>query len=406
MRPDLVAVLESLPDPVVVVDERGVMLWANQTAEVTFGWDRATSIGRSGIEFVHPDDVATALVSLESVRSKPVGSVVEVRLRRRDGTYRLCEVRGRSLLDDPAVCGIVLSIRDLTDRRRWEVAGGDAAAVQTIVQHQSVISLLTDGDGKIRSASAALLRGLGHSLESMQGRSLLDLVHEADRHRVVGALHAARGGGSHVFEAQLVACDGRALTYQLTIVGLEDDPVVAGLIVTAQDVTALADARERLRHLATHDPLTGLANRNLLYEGLATRLACGAVGLIYVDLNEFKSVNDCFGHIVGDAALVELAQRLMATADCSDLVARIGGDEFVIATSPERVAARAKDVADAVATPLELASGKVSMSASIGTATAERGEQPDRLVARADGAMYRAKRTADHRTRSDCETGG
>ena len=389
--PDLIAVLELLPDPVVVVDAVGTVTWANRTAEESFGWRRADVVGRPGFELIHPDDFGTALVSLESVQVKAVGTVVEVRVLTADGTYRLCEVRGRSLLDEPSVGGIVLSLRDLTDRRLWEVGAGDAALAQTILQHASVITLLTDAEGRVRSASAALVRELGISLESVRGRWFADLVAEVDRAQVRQVVDAAGAGGTHACEATLLALAAPPVRCHLTVVGLVTDPVVNGLIISVQEIDALAAARERLRYLATHDALTALANRNLLYEHLAERLAKGPAALVYADLDGFKPVNDRLGHLAGDAVLREVGRRLAAVGRDGDLVARVGGDEFAIVTTPDEVAARAFALASAFTMPHVIAEGTVTISASIGTAIADQGDDPDHLLAAADAAMYRTK---------------
>ncbi len=390
--PDLAAVLELLPDPVVAVDAAGTVRRANRTAEETFGWRRADVVGRPGFELLHPDDFGTAFVSLDSVQVKAVGTVVEVRVLSADGTYRLCEIRGRSLLTEPSVGAVVLSLRDLTDRRQWEVGAGDAAVAQMIVQHASVITLLTDAAGRVRSASAALVRELGISLESVRGRWFVDLVAENDREQVRRVMEAAGAGGTHACEATLVAVDAPPVRCHLTVVGLVSDPVVNGLIVSVQEIGALADARERLRFLATHDSLTGLANRTLLYEHLAERLAKGPIAVVYADLDGFKPVNDRHGHLVGDAVLREVGHRLAAVGLEGDLVARIGGDEFAIVTAPGEMAARAEALTSALTMrPIDIAVGTVSLGASIGTAIANQGDDPDQLLGAADAAMYRAK---------------
>ncbi len=163
----------------------------------------------------------------------------------------------------------------------------------------------------------------------------------------------------------------------------------------------LSIERERLAHQALHDPLTGLPNRTLLYDRMAQALRStgrygGSIALLFVDLDDFKMINDAFGHEAGDAILVDVAHRLRAEVRPSDTAARLGGDEFIVLCErlddPESDAvAVAKRLLAALRRPFELHGKTVSISASIGIAVATGGEAPDTLVSRADGAMYRAK---------------
>ena len=163
----------------------------------------------------------------------------------------------------------------------------------------------------------------------------------------------------------------------------------------------LASEREKLAHQAMHDPLTGLPNRTLLYDRTAHALGRagrygGSIALLFVDLDDFKAINDTFGHEAGDALLVDVAQRLSAEVRPSDTAARLGGDEFIVLceqlTDPEDQAmAVARRLLAALRPPFELAGREVAISASIGIAVATGTEAPDTLVSRADGAMYRAK---------------
>jgi diguanylate cyclase (GGDEF)-like protein len=163
----------------------------------------------------------------------------------------------------------------------------------------------------------------------------------------------------------------------------------------------LSAEREKLAYQALHDPLTGLPNRTLLYDRTAQALRAtarydGSIALLFVDLDEFKMINDAFGHEAGDALLVDVAQRLCAEVRPSDTAARLGGDEFIVLCErlddPQRDAvAIARRLLAAVRRPFELHGKPVSISASIGIAVATGGEAPDTLVRRADGAMYLAK---------------
>jgi diguanylate cyclase (GGDEF)-like protein len=180
------------------------------------------------------------------------------------------------------------------------------------------------------------------------------------------------------------------------VVSLLDDPVVASFVVTGLDVSELHETRRRLEHLATHDPLTGLPNRKLLDERLTQLLAeLEPVALLYVDLDRFKTVNDTLGHDAGDELLVMVARRLLGGLAGTDLVARVGGDEFVILA----VGVRDDATATALATrlegilrsPYELRAGAACVGASVGAVVARPGVLASTLLADADLAMYSAK---------------
>ena len=163
--------------------------------------------------------------------------------------------------------------------------------------------------------------------------------------------------------------------------------------------TALARLRgeERMRHEAVHDPLTGLANRTLLRDRLEHALARseregGVTGVVFVDLDNFKQVNDAYGHAMGDVVLVELGRRLRTVVRPSDTVARIGGDEFVVVceqVDEESALALGRRLQEAIRQPITVGKVKHGLSASIGIALGHTG--PDELLRDADAAVYRAK---------------
>ena len=345
---DPTALLDALPDIVVVIDGDANIVWANRAASEQLGWELAEVAGRSGIELIHPDDVATATTALVSVRDKAIGSAVELRVRDTTAGYRLVELRGRAALDVQGVGGVVLQLRDITDRRQWEVAGGDSALLQAIIDNAPAVTMLLSADGLIRGASRAMTQLLGRDLEFTRGRALAELAIDADRRLVESEIAlVVSNSGRRSFEARFPSVSGRVpVPMSVTVVNLLDDQSVRGLVVTASDITSLAEARAELHHLATHDALTGMPNRALLRDRLEHAVAgakrrASSVSVVYVDIDRFKAVNDVYGFARGDEFITALARALHRAVVEVGLppafLGHIGGDDFLVVCSPEQL---------------------------------------------------------------------
>jgi diguanylate cyclase (GGDEF)-like protein/PAS domain S-box-containing protein len=392
------AVLVDLsPDAAFVIDVDGRLRYANQAAETMFGGVAAEHIGSSVLELVHPDDAKVVMSSLHAVLNKPVGTPVEVRVLGPSGQWRWIEVIGRDCRAVAGIEGILCSGRDLTERRMWEVAANDVVLLQQVVQHAATIVLCLDAEGRVTSVNGAFTRLLGHDPSVVVGSALLAFVSPSHQRILTDALAGASWAGATGVEVAMRAADGQPDSLiRLEIVNLVADPVVAGYIVTGYDVSDLQDAKRQLEHLATHDALTGLANRALLHDRLHRLLtAQEPLALLYVDLDEFKPVNDRLGHSAGDELLCCVAGRLAAAVDAGDLVARVGGDEFVVmargVTELAQATALAERLEAIVRAPFGLRSGIVQVSASVGAVIAGPESSALGLLGEADLAMYVAK---------------
>jgi diguanylate cyclase (GGDEF)-like protein/PAS domain S-box-containing protein len=245
----LVRLLDELPDSVIVVDAQGILQWGNRTAEITFGRSIAESVGVSGLDLVHPDDLELVLLSLATVQEKRVGSPIEIRLLTATG-WRLMELVGSPVtwLSDGAV---LLTVRDLTQRRQYEIVHDHDARLRSLVQNSAAITMLVSPDGCIQSASGALTRVLGQDPELVEGLPLGQLVFEDDRTALSGAFERASRGASVAgpvkVQVSLLRHGNGSLPFELAIVNLIDDPTVGGYVVTGHDITdqQLADLRLR-----------------------------------------------------------------------------------------------------------------------------------------------------------------
>ncbi len=249
-EPALVRLLDELPDAVIVVDGRAILQWANRTAETLLGRSMAEVIGVNGLDLVHPDDMELVLLSLASVQEKRVGSPIEIRLLTATG-WRLMELIGSPvtwLLDG----AILLTVRDLTQRRQYEIVHDSDARLRSLVQNSAGITMLVSPDGCIQSASGALTRILGQDPELVEGLPLAELVVDDDRPDLAAAFERASRGASVAGPVKVLLSLVRhgnvgSLPFELAIVNLIDDPTVGGYVVTAHDISDQMAADLELR---------------------------------------------------------------------------------------------------------------------------------------------------------------
>ena len=247
----LAKLLDDFPEIVVVLNSEGNLIWANNLAEALFNRTLESAVGISALDFIHPDDLEIVLRSLETVQDKDVGVPLEIRVRV-DTEWLLIELIGRpvSWFEEGA---ILYSIRDLTQRRRFEVAGDDVARFRSVVHNASTIMMLVSSTGEIESVSGALTRKLGHDPEVVEHQPLANIVAEVDR----PALRAALESAIRVSSATQPVIHGVRLlrrgsqemaSYELAIVSLMDDPTVGALVVTAHDVSERVFAERELEN--------------------------------------------------------------------------------------------------------------------------------------------------------------
>jgi len=401
--PDLTRMLRELPDAVVVVNAAGDLSWVNRTAERLFGRSLHDTVGVSGLEFVHPEDLHFAVLSLDSIQHKEIGASIEVRVRTPSG-WRLVELLGSPVPWYGEGC-VLLVLRDLTERRRFEIAFNEDARFRAVVQNAAVVTMLVAPDGTVMSCSGALTRMLGHDPEVVEGRPLADLVDRRDRPELSAALERAAegaGSGTPVTVTVHLIHRGRplAVPFELALVNLVDDPSVGGLIVSGHDVTDRERLAEELSYQAFHDSLTGLGNRALFLNRLDHALERSArtdeqVAVLFLDMDGLKDANDRLGHSAGDALLQSMGGVLVASIRKSDTAARLGGDEFAVIVQdfdhPGEVFALAGRILEECRRPMVISGETVSATVSIGFSFSKPGITVDELMSNADRAMYTAK---------------
>jgi diguanylate cyclase (GGDEF)-like protein/PAS domain S-box-containing protein len=246
----LARLFTELADATIVIDAHGRVKWANRAAEGLFGRPLDDAIGISGLDLVHPQDLEFVLLSLMSVHSKEIGSPIEVRLATPAG-WCLVELIGAPVpwFEDGAV---LLSLRDLTERRRFEVAHDHDARSRSLVQNSAAVTMLVSPDGTIESVSGALTRVLGHDPEMIEGRPLASLVSGEDRSTLEAAVKRATGGAPAAdpvtVRVSLLHRKGDPVPFELALVNLTDDPTVGGYVVSGHEVTAQVVVELELRN--------------------------------------------------------------------------------------------------------------------------------------------------------------
>ena len=279
---------------------------------------------------------------------------------------------------------------------------------RSIVDASSDIMWITGADGRVTWVGDSVERILGYPTSAVLGSYVRALVHpddleSSDRFRALARLP----GSELVTDCRLRRSDDTYAVFQITGRDLSRDPAVSGTVYTGLDVTERRALEDQLRDRAFHDPLTQLANRALfvdrLEHALDRRLRDGQqIAVLFVDLDDFKTVNDGLGHLAGDQLLLTVAERLTSTLRADDTAARFGGDEFAVLleeTDTERAAVLADRIVVELSKPFDVADREVFIGASIGVAiVTDEASDPDTLLRNADMAMYQAKNAGKGRS--------
>lgn len=436
-------ILDLLLDAVCVVDDAGNYVYLNPAFERIFGYSPEEMIGRPMLDLVHPEDRARTLQTIEGVLAGESREGFENRYLRKDGRVVDIMWTARKAPEGGLRIGVA---RDVTERKRGE-------RIQVALYAISEAAHAAEELEELFERLHRIVGGL------MPAKNFFVALHDPERGELTFPYHqderdpAPEGPiplDSAALTAEVVRRGrtllvtpenqsqlpprlqeplGSASLYWLGVPLLAQDRVLGALVVQSysettpyteadQDLlqfvsTQAAAAIERTRlfgklsHLATHDALTGLANRATLEDRLRNALARArregsGFGLVFLDIDGFKEVNDRLGHAAGDELLKAIAGRLKQSVRETDLVARLGGDEFVVLLEriqqPEHAAPVAEKIRRSLAAPFEVDGAVPAVSASLGFALYPRDGEDDRtLMRRADEAMYAAKQAGGDR---------
>jgi diguanylate cyclase (GGDEF)-like protein/PAS domain S-box-containing protein len=283
-----------------------------------------------------------------------------------------------------------------------EALAQSRARLRSLVQHASDLIVLLDAAGRIRYVSPSVRRVLGYASEALEDADGFAWSDPSDPQLGGAALLASvpQPFQEQRLELELRHADGTRRHFDALVRNLLPDPNVQGVVINARDISERKTYEAQLTHLAFHDALTGLPNRALFLDRLGQALQRAArdqrrVGVLFLDLDNFKLINDSLGHQTGDQLLQQIAARLQDCVRATDTVARFGGDEFTVllddlAGEQDGVAV-AELLAARLGASLELAGRAMFPSSSIGLVVSAATDTAEGLVRKADLAMYRAK---------------
>ncbi len=389
------AVADSSPTGIAHLGRDGSLVYANATLERLFDATYDELVGDRWLTQLDDEDTAEVAghLSLEPDPDRP-GPTIRLPSGRH-GALRTAPLTGR----DDTELGVVVTIEDVTDAiAASELAANRERFAYAIVDALQDPTLVVDNEARPLHANAAyeaLLDLVGDETspgglvtgwpDEFGARSLDGLVQRV--------LDPAVAHDPEEIELAAMTDDGM----RWWLVRAAELTAAQGAVITWTDITRRKHEELRLAHRADHDDLTGLVRRDAAMAWLEDTLPEVPVGLVYLDLDGFKAINDELGHAAGDELLLTVSRRLSRTVRSSDLAARLGGDEFLLlvrdARDPRQLDELIARVRDSVERPIRLSVGSARVGLSAGTAIAAPGDDPTAVLATADQRMYADKHT-------------
>lgn len=404
----MAAIVRNSDDAITSMTLDGIVSSWNPAAERMFGYSSAEVIGKS-IDIITVDDrpgeIGAILATIGA--GQPVEHYETIRVRK-DGTTLPVSITVSPIHDaDGVVVGASTFTRDVTKLRRAAETARDLAAaedmVRTLMANTLIGVILADLDSSFQAVNDYFSALVGYDEEYILARRLPDFVHPDDADDAIQARARVIAGESTMAPGllRLVRADGATIWVRRVTVLLRNMSAGADrIMVLVEDATAEHEAQEALAYQAFHDPLTGMHNRAWILDILEVDLRIAkregrSVVALFVDLDNFKVVNDSLGHVAGDEVLVIVAGRIVAAVRAGDRVGRFGGNEFVIliqnahnALAVERYADR---VSAAIGVDLQVRGHRIVPTASIGIAISTSTSTAESLLRDADAALSHAK---------------
>jgi diguanylate cyclase (GGDEF)-like protein/PAS domain S-box-containing protein len=388
--------------------ELPLVVGVNDAACRSLGWKRNQLLGMTALD-IDADMPRDAVIDTTAVAPGQSGTF-ESHHRTRDGRTFPVEVM-YSVFEFGQRIYSIAAARDISARQRAiEQLRAQEAEFHSLAEHIPDNVVRLDREGRAIYINPEFANSTRHEQIIALGKTAVETAPQWDMAALFDrtVAHVLATGELRELELFLTGAEGVPVWHHVRFVAEHNDAGrIASALAIGRDITDFKRQQAELNHIATHDPLTGLPNRRLLRDRLVQAISRArrkgarlAVG--YVDLDGFKRINDAFGHDTGDSVLAEVAIRLKAILREDDTVVRVGGDEFVIVfnetSGDEECLPILERILEALAGPISLPRGPVTVSASIGIAFfPDDAELPDTLVRYADQAMYAAKLSGKNR---------
>ena len=403
------ALVESGSDVVMVLspEDRETVTFVSAAVRHLLGRADEDVLGRSVLDLVHrPDQQGfVRLLRNPSTRSD-LSHTAEARLLHGSGELRWFQVDARDLTDDHEVQGIVLTASDVSARKRAEAQLlRSESRFRLLVQHSSDAIVILDDDSVVTYASPSIETLMGFSAPDVLGRNVFEVLSVGDAERLRDVEPGTFDG--HTIEVRAQTFSGEMKNLEVSIRNMRDQPEIDGVLLNIRDVTERKSLEADLEHQSLHDDLTGLANRAFFTQRIDEAIRSPKrdgeiIAVLFIDLDDFKLINDSLGHVIGDQVLVSVADRIQQALRLSDVAARLGGDEFAVLLSGVYGASEVAEVADRILTalqvPVHVDGQELPLSASIGVASdLDASRTGNDLLRTADVAMNEAKRAGKSR---------
>ncbi len=406
---------DAMPDGIVIIDEQGVIRHVNERARILTDYPRDELVGQV-VDVLTPSRFRdTHHLHLGAYAEDSAARVInadrEYWLRRRDGSEWEVEITLSPLvLDD--VAWTVAIIRDDRLRRATARARDDVELrFQLAFDDNMAPMMFHDLENRIIAVNSAFCQMIGRDREELLGFDSTSFTHPEDL-GITEATHGRLTTGE-INQARYVKRylhrDGRVIVVEvLKAPALDVEGNTLYFVLSQRDITEERALTAQLSHQALHDPLTGLANRTLFDDRLAQAIERaarhgGSGAVLLLDLDDFKGVNDTFGHVVGDQLLEAVARRLERTSRSTDTLCRFGGDEFIylaeVLQSPDEAEEVARRLLSVFVEPVEVAGKLLQVEASVGLVHWDgRSHNATEVIQQADVALYEAKRQGKGRS--------
>lgn len=374
------ALVHDSADLICLIDpEAHQVLMVSPSMQRILGFTEDQFVGRSILDFARPEDADDIRTLLANCVSGAQSVRTDVRLRHVDGHYHWFSLMVRDHTADEEVRGLVTNFSDIQDRKMAELSlGFSEQRFRTMVLNSKEIFAILETDLTINYISPNVEAVLGYRAGDLVATRLTNLLNDRSKEmlgRLTTGGHDSLKG--EVIDLDFLTQDRQTRTTEV-VLSERADGIEGGLTITVRDITEQRRLEQSLRDQALYDSLTGLANRETAHFDLQQRLqrleSNEVIGVIHLDLDEFRAVNESVGFERGDELLVQVATRLRALLRSSDTLARVGGNEFVIITTSARstgVARFAERLLSIFEEPFELDDRQHRLSASIGIDTTE-----------------------------------